>query len=302
MVRKMKEKKVYNIYKINMMRCISGIIMGVIMIILALVALILNVANYYQEEAPEAGMGTLRMFTTLSNLVVAVCAFLIISYQVDGLRKGEYHLSHWIIDVLYIGVVGVSITLTVSLVIISPAKGFSYTMFSKSNLFLHTINPLIAIILFTFINSDHFIKFYKSLLTLIPLFIYATIYCIMAIGIGEDNGGWRDVYQVNRFIPWPLTYLGLAIASFGISNLLRFLHNLRYRATDTAVSNYYLYSDTFDNLTIEEAVERIAKGQKQPWYQIKVPTATITLLKQRYNSDKSIKELSKIYIDASECE
>lgn len=297
-----KEKKIYNIHKINMMRCIAGITMGVIEVILSVVALILNVANYYQDVVPEAGMGTLRMFTTLSNLMVAIAAFLIISYQIDGIRRGEYHLPHWIIDLLYIGVTGVAITFFVAITAISAAQGFGVAMFSKSNFFLHTINPIIAIILFTFINCDHFVKFNKSFLTLIPLLFYAVVYYIMAINIGEANGGWRDVYALNSYIPWPITYLVLAMIAFGISNLLRFLHNKKYKNTEEAIKNYYLYSDYFEGLSIEDAVIKIAKDKKQPSYQIKVPTSTIKLLKERYNSEKTIIELSKIYVDNCEME
>lgn len=291
------EKKIYNIHKINMRRCVTGITMGVIMVILSIVALILNVANFFQDVSPESGMGTLRMFTTLSNLLVAIAAFLIISYQVDGLRRGEYHLPHWIIDLLYIGVTGVSITFVVAISVISAAQGFDVAMFHKSNLFLHTINPIIAMILFTYINCDHHIKIYKSFITLIPISIYAVVYYVMAIAIGEANGGWRDVYALNAYIPWPITYILLALTAFGVSNLLRFLHNKRFQSVEDAIKNYYLYSDYFDGLSIEEAIGKIAKDKIQPHYQIKVPVSTIKLLKERYNSDKSIIELSKIYVD-----
>ena len=297
MISMKKEKKIYNIKKINMTRCVTGIIMGVIMIILSILALILNVANYFQEEAPEAGIGTLRMFTTLSNLLVAIGAFLIISYQIDGLRRGEYHLPHWIIDLLYIGVTGVGITFVVAISVISAAQGFDVAMFKKSNLFLHTINPIIAMILFTYINCDHFIKFFKSFITLIPISIYALVYYIMAIAIGETNGGWRDVYELNTYIPWPITYIILALVVFGLSNLLRFLHNKRYQSIEEAIKDYYLYTEYFDGLSIEEAVGKIAKDKIQTHYQIKVPVSTIKILKERYNSDKSIIELSKIYVD-----
>ena len=292
-----KEKKIYNIYKINMTICITGIVMGVIMVILSILALILNVANYFQEFSPESGMGTLRMFTTLSNLLVAIGAFLIISYQIDGLRRGEYHLPHWIIDLLYVGVTGVSITFVAAISVISVAQGFSVAMFSRSNIFLHTINPIIAMILFTYINCDHHIKFSKSFITLIPITIYAVVYYVMAIAIGEANGGWRDVYKLNAYLPWPIMYILLALAAFGISNLLRFLHNKRHQNIVEIVKNYYLYTDYFDNLSIEEAVSRLAKDKIQPLYQIKIPISTIKLLKERYNSDKSIIELSKIYVD-----
>ncbi|MBO7078533.1 MAG: hypothetical protein J6W64_01825 [Bacilli bacterium] len=251
--------KIYNVKKINQMRCASGIIMGSIMSILALYALILNLSNYYNDDVPEAGIGTLRMFTTLSNLVLGAGAFLTIPFQIDGLRKKNYHLPRWIVDVLYFGTLGVALTFVFSVTFISLAQGFSVAMFSKSNVFLHTINPIIAIILFTFINSDHNIKFYKSLLSIIPIFLYSVVYLIFAIIIGEDAGGWRDVYGLNAFIPWTIIYTIFLGLTFGLSNLLRFLHNKKHAHTKKMISNYYLKSHDFDNDDINSAIIKIAK-------------------------------------------
>ena len=78
----MEKNKIYNVRKENQLRCIVGIIMGVLTIILTVLALILNVANYYQDESKEAGMDTLRMFTNSSKLLVVISTFLIISYQI----------------------------------------------------------------------------------------------------------------------------------------------------------------------------------------------------------------------------
>lgn len=288
--------KIYNVKKINQMRCISGIIMGSIMSLLALVALVLNVANYYNDDVPEAGLGTLRMFTTLSNLLVGVGAFLTIPFQVDGLRKKNYHLPRWIVDIMYFGTIGVSLTFFVSLTAISFAQGFSVAMFGKSNIFLHTINPIIAILLFTFINSDHHIKFYKSLLSLIPIIFYSIFYLLLAIIIGEKAGGWRDVYGFNAFIPWPITYILVLTISFGLSNLLRFLHNKKHEHTKKKILLYYMKSSDYGD-DISSAIINLAKEANYKEGNIEVPLIIIRIFKERFNSDKSLEELSNIYIN-----
>lgn len=67
--------------------------------------------------------------------------------------------------------------------------------------------------------------------------------------------------------------------------IIAFLNNKRFQSVEDAIKNYYLYSDYFDGLSIEEAIGKIAKDKIQPHYQIKVPVSTIKLLKERYNSD-----------------
>ena len=291
------ENKIYDIRKVNKMRCIAGLVMGFIMIALTFTALILNVANFYDENAPEAGMGTLRMFTTLSNLLVGSGALLTIPFQIDGLRKNNYHLPNWIVDALYTGTLCVSLTFVVAISAISIAEGFIVAMFSKSNLFLHTINPICAIILFTFVNTDHNVKFYKSFLSLSPIFLYAILYFILAIVIGDENGGWRDVYGFNKYVPWPVSLIIIFIMAFGLSNLLRYLHNLKHKHTKNSIINYYKESDDYKFGTIEEAVAKLATNNKKYYVggDIEVPTRIIEIFKERYNSDIKMEELVNIY-------
>ena len=283
---------------INKKRCIIGIIMGSIMSFLAFIVLILNISNFYNQEGPEVGRGTFRMFTTLSNVLCATASILTIPFQIEGLRKNNYHLPRWIVDLFYIGTVGVSTTFLMAITAISITYGFSYAMLLYSNLLFHTINPIIAIIIFTLINSDHNIKFYKSFITIIPIFIYGMIYLVMAILIGHDNGGWRDVYRLNAVIPWPITYIIMFGICFGIANLLRFLHNKRHKFVKDEIIRYYKESDDFDKESIEEAVKTFAIMQKNDYASgnLEVPVRILKIFKERYNSDKSLEELSSLFV------
>lgn len=283
---------------INKKRCIIGIIMGSIMSLLAFIVLILNISNFYNQEGPEVGRGTFRMFTTLSNVLCATASILTIPFQIEGLRKNNYHLPRWIVDLFYIGTVGVSTTFLMAITAISITYGFSYAMILYSNLLFHTINPLIAIVIFTLINSDHNIKFYKSFIAIIPIFIYGMIYLVMAILIGNDNGGWRDVYCLNTVIPWPITYVIMFGICFGIANLLRILHNKRHKFIKDAIIRYYKESNDFDKEDIEEAVKTFAIIQKNDYASgnLEVPVRILKIFKERYNSDKSLEELSSLFV------
>lgn len=293
------KKDIIDIKKLNRMRCISGLVISILMVSLVFLAFTLNLINYYKEDVPEAGIGTTRMFTTLSNILVAIASLLIIPYSIDGLRKNNYHLPRWIVDVLYIGTFCAALTFIISATIISIAQGFYTSMINKTNLFFHLINPLFAIVLFTFVNSDHNISFKKSFIPLIPVTIYGIVYVIMAILIGEANGGWRDVYEFNTFMPWPITIILIAALSFGISNLIRYLHNLKHKHFKEAVRKYYLESEDYNVPTIEDAIRILAKKEKEDYSSgnVEIPTRIIEMLKERFNSDISTSDLSKLFIN-----
>ena len=87
---------------------------------------------------------------------------------------------------------------------------------------------------------------------------------------------------------------------FGIANLLRFLHNKKYEQTENSIEDYYKLSLDFNLENIDWAVEKLAKSQRVDIKNesVEVPIKVINLLKQRFESEKSLDELSSIYVKA----
>ena len=139
----MKDKPIVNARKINKMRFIFGIIICSLVIVLTFVAVALSLTDFFETGSSEAGMGTLKMFTTLSNIAAAFSAAMCLPFQIDGLRRDRYKLPSWIVVVMYVGTVGVFLTFFSAITIISIYQGFVKTMLSRSSLFLHTINPIL---------------------------------------------------------------------------------------------------------------------------------------------------------------
>lgn len=280
-----KTKTIYNARKINKMRCIAGLVMCSAVIILTAVALVFNITDFYNESTPEAGIGTLRMYTTLSNILAAVAASLCIPFQIDGLRRNKYKLPFWIVSIMYVGGTGLFVTFFTAITLISITTGFVYTMFMKSNIFMHTINPIIITVLFALIISDHRVKFHESFYAMIPLIIYAIIYIILVF----VTKTWRDHYNSNSYIPWPLSILLLLSLAYGLTMLLRFLHNLTNKHVTKMIEKYYKESSDYDFPKIGDAIAHLAEVESKFYHEgddIYFPVEAIQLLSERYNADK----------------
>ena len=280
---KEKVTKIANARAINKTRCIVGLIICLIVIALTVVSLILNISNFYEDTTPEAGIGTLRMYTTLSNILAALAASICIPFQIEGLRKNRFKLQVWVVEVMYVGTVGVALTFVIAISLISITQGFTYAMFEKSNLFMHTLNPLFITILFSVAISDAKIKFSRTFYTIIPTFIYALLYFILAFVANV----WRDHYHIQDFIPWPVAFIAIIAIAYGLAVLLRFLHNLTNKRVIKGIEKYYKESPDYEFEKITFAIAKLAK-EESAYYsegdEIYIPVDIIRLLSERYKT------------------
>ena len=279
----MKREEIVNVRKINKMRWIAGLIMSVLVIAVTIVSVTLNIINFYDEGSSEAGIGTLKMFTTLSNIAAAISAFMCLPFQIDGLKRDRYKLPHWIVTVLYVGAVGTFLTFFVAITILSIGQGFVKTMFERSNLFMHTINPIFITLLFVLVISDGHIKFRTSFIALIPVVLYSLLYYIMVFVIGA----WRDHYQTNTYMPWPVTLLLIISIAFGVTQLLRVLHNLTNKYVTDNIRKYYLETSDYDCPRVSDAVIKLAEYESKFYFEgddIYIPTDIIAILSERYSA------------------
>lgn len=284
-MRQEKEKRIVNARKINQMRCIVGLIICSIVIGLTVVSLTLNIINFYNEGSPEAGIGTLRMFTTLSNILATLAASICVPFQFDGLRKNKYKLPSWVVEVMYVGTVGVTFTLVIALTLITSTSGFSYAMFGHSNLFMHTLTPIFTILLFTVAISDTRIKFSHSFISIIPTFAYALLYFLMAF-VTEL---WRDHYGLKGFLPWPITFILFLLVAFVLSQILRFLHNSTNKYVNKNIEKYYKESPDYEFPKITGALEKLAKVESKFYHEgddVYIPVDIIKMISERYGASK----------------
>lgn len=281
----MKEKPIVNARKINKMRFISGIVICSLVIIVTFVALSLSLTDYFDSGSSEAGIGTLKMFTTISNVIAAFAAAMCLPFQIDGLRRDRYRLPSWIVIVMYVGTVGVFLTFFTAVTLISAYQGFVTTMLSRSSLFMHTINPILITFLFVLVISDMRIKFSYSFISMIPIVIYMFVYFIMVFVIKV----WSDHYKTNAFFPWPVSLTLMITVSFGICQLVRILHNLTNRYITRSIERYYKESPDFSFPKVASAIAHLAELESKFYYEgddVYIPVDIIQLLSDRYDAGK----------------
>ena len=174
-------------------------------------------------------------------------------------------------------------------------------MLWSNNLYLHTICPILSILLFLFINSDHRIKLRSAILAVIPVTAYALLYLLMVFVIGEDAGGWRDHYQIQTIadhLPLPVILLILCGISFGLADLLRVIHNRIHSRRKAGMERYYQQAEAFSYPDIRSAVKALADMDRprDMGGELTVPRRIMNMMEKKYHSGLSTRELCELYI------
>ncbi len=292
-----------NALKTNQRRCMMAIVFCSILSFLVFLAVSDQLLSKPDELVQEVGWKSYHMFTILSNMLMGVAAAMCIPYAVDGLRYDNYHLPRWIVNVLFTATTGVALTFLIALTVLSPMTSFQRMMFYSNNILFHTINPILSILLFILINSDHRVPLKSSLYAISPVVFYAVLYFVLVFVIGEENGGWRDHYQINTitpYIPLPFVMLGMILIAFGVATLLRLAHNKVHEIRKKEMEFYYQNADAFDAEDIQSAITSLAKinRAKDLGGELIVPRRIFQMMENKYHSQLSIDEMCKLYIDA----
>ena len=298
----MKKEKITNALLINRTRCVIAVIMCSLLCILVFAAVIDQVLSTPDAIVSEVGQKSFRMFTILANMFMGVTAAMCIPFAVDGMRYRNYHLPRWVINLMYIGTNGVALTFLIAVTVLSPATSYYRMMLYSNNILFHTICPLMAIALFLFINTDHTISLKTSILCVLPVVLYASVYLIMVFAIGEEAGGWRDHYQIGdiaRTIPIYLLFPLLCLVCFGVSTLLRVIHNVIHKKRKADMERYYQRAEAFSYPDIQSAIRSLADidRSRDMGGELTVPRRIMHMMEKKYMSGLSTREMCNIYID-----
>ena len=281
----------------NRMQCLLALISAGVVAVCVCVGVTMNLVTIYDENFDHMGLRTFCMFTVDSNILAGLSMLLCIPYTVDGLRTGYYHLPDWVVVLMHIAVSAVALTFLVSLCILSPVKGF-VLIFSGSRFFLHGVCPVLCIITFCFFINSHLVRLWESLLALIPVLIYAAVYLVMVVVIGEEKGGWNDFYGFATRLPLWIPVTLIMPLTFAISSLIRFLHNrccLRRRSRDAA-----LYRAAYSGADLGEVVENMARSHRKELRtrSIVIPATLIWYMIENCGSDLDPAEGCRKYLEA----
>ena len=133
------------------------------------------------------------------------------------------------------------------------------------------------------------------MLSLIPVFIYAGVYYILAVLIGEENGGWNDFYGFATNVPVWIPAVLILPVTFGISAFLRYFHNRSFmKMRDVTVEDEYS-EDYLKSEIIYLARQNAAEDQ--PHSDIVIPRRFIKFLIENTDSDKTVRDACIMYLN-----
>lgn len=298
----MKQETFPNALRINRIRCILAIIVCILICIMVFIAVAYQMLAEPNSLDKEVGWKSYHLFTILANMLMAVAAAMCIPYAVDGMRYRNYHLPRWYVNLLYMGTSGVAMTFFIALTVLSPAVGFYRMMIYANDIVVHTACPVLSILLFFFINSDHEVSFKSSVIAIIPVILYSLAYLILVFVIGEEAGGWRDHYQIYRiakYVPLPVIWLLVCFISLGVSTLLRIVHNLIHNSRKAALEQYYQQAEVFAYPDIQSAIGALAEINRKHDMggELTVPRRILKMMDNKYHSGLSTEEMCVLYIN-----
>ena len=282
------------VMKITRRQCLLAMISALVVVVCVCVGVTMNLTTAADENFDHMGLRTFCMFTVNSNILAAAAMAMVIPYTMDGLRTHNYYLPRWIVDVAYAAVTAVALTFLVSLFILSPVKGF-VLIFTGSRFFLHGVCPLLAMAAFCFFMTQKELKFKDTLFAMIPVLIYAVVYFVMVVVLGEEKGGWNDFYGFATRVSWKITAAAIMPLTFLIATGIRVLHNRarnRRKAEETA-----FYTQAFADADVRRIVAAMARSRSSAKIlDIVIPTRVIQVLLKFSGSDCTIEEASQIYL------
>ena len=280
----------------NRVQCICALASCAIVVVCVCIGVVMNLTTLYDEDFDNMGIRTFCMFTVNSNILAGLSSFAIIPYAIDGLRKKEYSLPDWVVVFMMTGTTAVALTFLVSLFILSPVKGF-VLIFTGSRFFLHGVCPILNILAFCVFITSHKVTVKQSLLSLIPVAIYAIVYFIMVVVITEERGGWSDFYGFATRVPFWIPAILILPLTFGIATLIRLWHNHSF--VQRRKNEAEIFLDSFEGKSAEYILLEMGKARAkiQPYGDVIIPMLVVKKIVYFTESDLSIESAGRCYLD-----
>lgn len=282
-------------YDMPMRKCVWTMISAVTVFVCVCIGVTMNLTTIYDVNFDHMGLRTFCMFTVNSNILCGLGMMITVPYTIDGLRKKDFNLPSWVIDLLFCGVTSVGLTFLVSLCILAPVKGF-VLIFTGSRFFLHGLCPILAITAFCFFMTGHVIRIKEALISMSPVIVYAMVYYFMVEILGPDNGGWDDFYGFFTKIPAWVSLLSFIPITFAIATALRLLHNGSVRREERKEAEFY--SREFSGKDAHGIIVAIAEKRRTAKHTyVSVPAGLLETVVRETGSDMTINEACTLYTD-----
>ena len=182
---------------------------------LIFVITLFSTARFFYRDGSwslKNGASAFHYFTVQSNVFCAAAALLMCF--VPSLR--------WVWTLKYIGTAAVTVTMLTVFLFLGPNMGYK-KLLTGSELFMHLVTPLLAILSFFFLEKRH-MPLSTALLGVLPVLLYGLLYLHKVVRVSAEKR-WEDFYGFNKNGKWPISFAVMVLGAFAISLGFMFLQN-----------------------------------------------------------------------------
>ena len=151
------------------------------------------------EVSGVNGFSSFIYFTMIANTLAAFSVAFVIPFAVEGIKKRHFVLPKWVALMNYISATSIAIIMIFTVGFMSWASPAD--AFDGINLVMHVFSPILMLIAFFQIENGYIYSKKDCFIGCIPCFIYAIVYFVEVVVIGETNGGWPDLYRIQKYMP-----------------------------------------------------------------------------------------------------
>lgn len=206
------------------------------------------------EVAGKNGFFSFIYFTMISNTLAAFSMAFVIPFAVEGIKTRRFVLPKWVAVLNYISATSIAIIMLFTITFmswVSPADAFD-----GINLVMHIFCPILILIAFFQIENGYIYSRKDCFTGCIPCFIYAIVYFIQVVIIGEANGGWPDIYHLQEHMPPMIAIPLMMLFALIVSWIVAIISN---QLTKKREKKMFLHWDS-DIDSIEAKIEAYGLG------------------------------------------
>lgn len=194
------------------------VIFASVLVVGEIIGLILSFYN--QMKMGNPAYFVFRAYTQDSNILSLFSALILLITTVKAI-KSDSDISHKALVFRYVTTCLTTVTFLIVIVVLMPSKnpevgGFMNNFIKGSLFFYHGFCPILALIMFLFMESGHNLKASNIFIALLPTFLYAIIWIsLIAFNIVPDENApypFLRVHQqsVGTSVMWFCIILGVA--------------------------------------------------------------------------------------------
>ena len=253
------------------------------------------------ELQPERGKSLFHLFTVNANVFSALGAILMVPYSVEGIRKKHFTYPKWIQIIQYSGAICTTLTMIFVVLLIFPVAG-SFVAFGGIYIWLHLVCPIMALILLFSVDSSIELTNKDAIIATCPFFVYAVVYYIQVVVMGEANGGWRDIYRLVTYLPPYLATIIMVTMGLGIAFGIKFFYNRLSKKRQKALRRLWDDGLTSVDIRIEMYGLGHFNGKNCDINNVIIPIDIISDLSKKYSigMDDLLKAYNKGLVDGLE--